>query len=379
MPRVAVYALSALLASAAALCGAQAPATSQIPGATLAQPPSAPAPLQLPNPTLAQPPAVPARPRYDMALVLPLETPAYARAADAVRAGFMAAAEAAGVAARCIVMGHRDGSVIGAFDAARDKGVSVIVGPLVRDDLKTLAIAGGGWPTTIALNQLDDGSALPSNMYSLALTVESDARVLARRALSDGVRRIDVLEGDGPLVHRLATAFAAEWIAAGGAAPDVFSVQPTRESLTDLRKGLLRATPDAVLLALDVQNAALVKPFLPSVTAYASSLVFERPLAAAERDLDDIRVVDIPWILTPDAPELAQLPRRELGGAALTRLYALGLDAFRVAQAFVGGVPRSFDMEGAIGRLTLEDHQFLREGRMGIYREGEVVPLDATR
>jgi outer membrane PBP1 activator LpoA protein len=217
-------------------------------------------------------------------------------------------------------------------------------------------------------------------MYSLALTVESDARVLARRAWADGVRSIDVLQGDGPLVRRLASAFAAEWILAGGSAPEVYDVQPSRESLTDLRKALQRRAPDAVLLALDVQNAALVKPFLPNITAYASSLVFERPLAAAVRDLDDTRVVDIPWILTPDAPEFAQLPRREFGGPALTRLYALGLDAFRIAQVFVAGAPPGFEMDGAIGHLKLDErHQFQRDGRMGIYRDGEVVPLDAAR
>jgi outer membrane PBP1 activator LpoA protein len=360
---LAVAALGTLLATAAALCGAQAPPTSE---------PAEAAPAASSN--------VPAPARYDIALVLPLDAPAYARAADAVRAGFMAAAEAAGAASRCIVIGHGADSVIAAFDAARDKGVSVIVGPLVRDDLKTIAIAGGDWPVTIALNQLDDGSALPPNMYSLALAVESDARVLARRAWADGARKVDVVEGDGPLVHRLAGAFAAEWIAQGGAAPDVFDVQPSRESLTDLRKSLLRATPDAVLLAVDVQNAALVKPFLPNVAVYASSLVFERPLAAAAHDLDDIRIVEIPWILTPDAPELALLPRREYGGPALNRLYALGLDAFRVAHVFLAGTPRAFDMEGAIGHLTLDErHQFQRDGRMGIYRDGQVVPLDGPR
>jgi hypothetical protein len=361
MPRTAARALGVVLVMAAALCGAQAPATSDAAAA------DTPAPA-------------PSAPRVGIALVLPLEAPAYARAADAVRAGFMAAAQAAGAADRCMVIGHREDGVIGAFDDARSRGAAVIVGPLVRDDLKTLAIAGGEWPPTIALNALDDASPMPPNLYSLALTVENDARVLARRALADGMRKIDVVEGDGPLVHRLAAAFASEWVASGGSVPDVFSVQPSRQSLTDLRKALLRATPDAVLLALDVQNAALVKPFLPTVVAYASALVFQRPLAAAAHDLDDIRVVDIPWILTPDAPQFASLPRRDFGAPALTRLYALGLDAFRVAQAFESGVPRTLELDGATGHLTLDERrQFLREGRMGIYRDGEVVPLDAPR
>lgn len=361
--RAARATVALLLMIAAALCGAQSPPTSD--AGVQALPPATFGPPR---------PASPAA-RLDIALVLPLEAPAYARAADAVRAGFMAAAEAAGAANRCIVIGHREDGVLPAFDAARDRGVRVIVGPLVRDDLKTLGIAGGDWPATIALNQLDDGSPLPPNTWSLALTVESDARTIARRAFDDGVKSMDVIEGDSALTRRLASAFAADWTGLGGTAPSSYPVAGSRDALLDLRKAFVRAPPDAVLLAASGDQAALVKPFLPNLTVYASGLVFERPLAANARDLDDVRVVEIPWILTPEAPELASLPRREFSSAALTRLYALGLDAFRVAQAFVAGVPDRLSFDGAIGHLALDGRQFEREGRMGIYRDGQLVPL----
>ena len=372
----------AALALAAALCGAQTPPTSDAPqpattAPALQPPPPVPAAAEPPA-SFGPPPPANAGPPMLIALVLPLETPAYARAADAVRAGFLAAAQAAGMADRCVVIGHRDDGVIPAFDAARARGVRVIVGPLVRDDLKTVAIAGGDWPNTLALNQLDDGSPLPPNMWSLALTVESDARVLARRALRDGVKAVDIVEGESPLMRRMATAFAAEWTAAGGAPPGGYAVDPSQESLIALRKSLTKALPDAVVLALDGERAALVKPYV-SVPAYASGLTFERPPTAAARDLDDVRVVDVPWILTPDAPELARLPRREFASAALARLYALGLDAFRVAEAFVDAPPERLEFDGAIGHLTLDGHSFQREGRLGIYRDGQLVPLDASR
>jgi len=329
---------------------------------------------------VAGPPPPAPGPAFDFALVLPLDTPAYARAADAVRAGFLAAAGAAGALDRCTVIAHGEDGVIGAFDAAKARGARVIVGPLVRDDLKTIAIAGGDWPLTIALNQLDDGMALPPRTYSLALTVESDARVIARRALDDGVKAVDVIEGASALMRRLASAFTAEWIAGGGGAPAAHAVEPTVASLGILRRTLGKAQPDAVVLAMDGDRAALVKPYLGPVTAYASGLVFERPQAAVARDLDNVRVVEIPWIVAPDAPAFERLPRREVGGAALTRLYALGLDAFRAAQAFVDGAPDRLELDGAIGHLTLGDNrQFQREGRLAVYRDGQLVPLDPTR
>ena len=52
----------------------------------------------------------------------------------------------------------------------------------MRDDLKALVAAGGELPWTIALNQLDEGNALPAHVYTLALAIESDGGQLARRA-----------------------------------------------------------------------------------------------------------------------------------------------------------------------------------------------------
>ena len=83
----------------------------------------------------------PAPPTVDIALVLPLESPAYARAADAVRAGFMAAADAAG-ARPAHRLPHGEDGVLPAFEAARAAGARVIVGPLVRDDVKIVASDG---------------------------------------------------------------------------------------------------------------------------------------------------------------------------------------------------------------------------------------------
>ena len=128
-----------------------------------------------------------------IALVLPLQIPAYERAAAAVRDGFLDAADVAGARARCVVIPYGVDGVITAFEAARAKGVAVAVGPLVRDDLKTLAISGAKLPWTLALNQLDDGTPLPNAVFSFALTVESDARMLAQRALASGLRSVDVI------------------------------------------------------------------------------------------------------------------------------------------------------------------------------------------
>ena len=314
-----------------------------------------------------------------IALILPLDVPAYERAAGAVRDGFLDAAEAAGMRGNCVVLAHGVDGVVSAFDAARARGVRVAVGPLVRDDLATLAMSGAKLPWTVALNQLDGEARLPGAIFTFPLTVESDGRMLAQRALATGARTVDVISGDSQLMKRFATAFATAWRDQGGQVPDAFRFDGAPEALTGLRRTLIKSSPDAVLLAVNGDRAALLKPFIGNIRAYASGLVFERPSQAVARDLDDVRVVEIPWLLTPNAPEFSAVPRRDFDSAALARLYALGLDAFRVAAAFENGPPRRFDLDGATGHISLAPgRQFVREGKLAVYRNGELVPLETA-
>ncbi|MHB8495972.1 MAG: penicillin-binding protein activator [Casimicrobiaceae bacterium] len=321
--------------------------------------------------------AIPPPPTSDLiALILPLDVPEYARVAAAVRDGFLDAADAAGAKDRVVVMPHGIDGVIPAFESALQRGVRVAVGPLVRDDLKTLAISGARLPWTLALNQLEDATPLPRPIYTFPLSVDSDARMIAKRARQDGAHSIDVVEGDSPLMKRLANGFARTWVADGGSAPADLPFDATPAALTRLRSSLAKAPPDAMLLAMSSEHAALVKPFLGEITTYASGLIFDRPSIATAHDLDGVRVVEIPWLLTPDAPAFAALKPPEAGGEALARLYAFGFDAYRIASAFHAEPPGQFDLDGATGHISLEGRQFVREGALGVYRDGQLVPLE---
>jgi len=327
------------------------------------------------------------KPQLDIALVLPLEAPAYALAADAVRAGFLAAADAAGARAQCVVIGHGEGGVTAAFETARN-GAKVVVGPLVRDDLKTIANANLELPWTIALNHLEDGTALSPQIYTFALTVDSDARLLSRRMRDTGAENIVVITGETPFLQRFAGAFATEWLLAGGGAPNAFRFDASPPALASFKRELGKLGnklngkqgPDAALLALNGANAALLKPYMGNVASFASALAFDRPSDSEMRDLDGLVIAELPWLVTPAAAAFAQLPRREFASAALERLYALGLDAFRVAQAFRAGPPTRFSLDGATGAITLvAGRQFAREGRLAVFRDGQLELLNHDR
>jgi len=272
-----------------------------------------------------------------------------------------------------------EGGVLAALEDARSRNARVIVGPLLRSDVKEVAQLALDLPYTIALNQLEDGAAAPDRFYTFPLAIESDARLLARRLRADGVPQVALVSSESALMKRFDSAFATQWVALGGVVPNVFRFEGTTDALGAMRRELNRRGPAAAVLAVDSEGATLAKPYLGAIPAYASGLVFERVPEAVARDLDGLVLVEIPWIVTPDAPQFADLPRPDFSSVALQRLYALGLDAYRAARALRDGPPANFVLEGATGRITLDGRQFMREGSLAVFNSGQLAPYDGTR
>jgi len=336
------------------------------------KPPDNPPP---PDTTPAQAAAPPPRKGPWLALVLPLESPTYARAATAVREGFAAAANEAGV--DFAVVSHVDGDARAAIEKAQAAGARVIVGPLVRDDVKAIADFGGrDAPWIIALNQIEEGVAISERVYTLALGIDGEARQLARRARQAGAQSVVVLASDSPLQKRFAEAFVSEWLLAGGGPPRQLRFDRAPELLSVIRREVGRAVPDAILLAVDAGEAAVIKPYLGKFTVYTSSQVNDRQARENLLDLDNVFFVEIPWIADPGSTTFARIARREYPNAAFDRLFALGIDAFRVAQVFgERGPPERLELDGATGHLSLEpSHQFSREAMLMQFRAGAIVP-----
>jgi uncharacterized protein len=312
-----------------------------------------------------------------IALVLPLDSPTYGHAADAVKAGFVTAAERAGNAKRAQVIGHGDDGVLPAFAAASAARVALVVGPLTRDDLKTVIAMAQDRPRMLALNQSDDGSPLPADAYTLSLAVDSDAVFLAQAMRSDGILAPVKVVSNSPLQRRFAAAFVTEWERGGGQTMQEYSFDPNPEALGALRRDLSSRQPDAILLAVDGQDAALAKAFLPPVPVYASSQITDGLAPEMLRDLEGVHYVEIPWLATPDSSQFAGIPRGASGDALSARLYALGLDAFALAQMLAAPTPPDrVEIDGATGHLSLAaTHNFVRQGVLMIIRGGRAAPI----
>ena len=341
------------------------------------------APVIIPPPVAAEAPSIaPGRPPSDrIVLVLPLQSPLYGRAAEAVRAGFLAAANVSGRTEGVEVLGHSDDGVLPAFTAAAQTDPALVVGPLTRDDLKTVITMAPLQPSMLALNQPEEGTSLPEHAYALALSVESDAEVLARRAREDNVHAIVVVASDAPLQRRFAAAFVAAWQRAGGAPPRQYAFDANPDVLGLLRRELAARPVDAIVLAVASSDAALAKSFLPPGPVYASSQITDALPVSMLHDLDGVRYVEIPWLADPSNPAFARMPRADLGDPVLERLYALGLDAFAIAELLIKPLPaEKIQLEGATGQLSLlPSRVFAREGRVMLIRDGQSIPYPAAQ
>jgi outer membrane PBP1 activator LpoA protein len=109
--------------------------------------------------------------------------------------------------------------------------------------------------------------------------------------------------------------------------------------------------------------------------------------ASASRltDLEGVQLLDMPWQLQADHAAVMAYPHLAKSGEQrispdIERLYALGIDAYRVAHN-IALKQTEFNLDGVTGRLAVRfgrgASHFDRVMQPAIYREGMVQPLDA--
>ncbi|MEO8186602.1 MAG: penicillin-binding protein activator, partial [Burkholderiaceae bacterium] len=206
-----------------------------------------------------------------------------------------------------------------------------------------------------------------------------------RAGVSTGAR-IMVLAGVSALDKRIAQAYVNA-LRTAGELPLV--VEATPAALTRLGRQFETGNYDAVFLALGAREASLVRPRIPrGVAIFGTSLLnvgdpVGSPAASALAfDLEGVRFVDMPWLLQPDHPAVMVYPP---AGRPMTletaRLYALGIDAFRIAQVWMKGEQR-FEIDGVTGRLRVDRSKSVRVERIpvsAIYRNGTIEREEAAR
>jgi outer membrane PBP1 activator LpoA protein len=305
-----------------------------------------------------------------IALLLPLLSSTFNASAEAVRQGFMVAAnvEKQSIPVRIYSDFDENSSVTTAYRQAIANGAIAVVGPLTHNGVVALAAIKNFPVPTLTLNVVDN--APEQNLYFFGLAVEAEARQIAQIIKQKSLHQAIIVTSHAALSKRLQAAFEDEWNGAGG--------QILREieynDDTSVFEDISDTTDTAIFLATDAEEARLVRPYLSNkLPIYATSRVFVgNDDTLVNYDLSDIRFVDMPWLLQIDHPAVMTYPRANPPlPTDNERLYAMGIDAFRLIQLlFTGKVANSLPLDGVSGQIQLKGHTFQRATTLAVFAQG---------
>ena len=193
-----------------------------------------------------------------------------------------------------------------------------------------------------------------------------------------------VLVGSSPLGRRAGAAFAAA-LRQQGRRAETMDLTLKQERLAEIGARIGAQPWQAILLALDAGEAAAVRPWLPAdVTIAATSRVYlgEDAALALAQELEGVTFVDMPWLVEPDHPAVMTYPRAANAySAEVDRLYALGIDAYRVAAEWLRGTTR-FEVDGVTGHLLVDaaaGGRVQRSPVLAVFVDGRVERRDVLR
>lgn len=139
---------------------------------------------------------------------------------------------------------------------------------------------------------------------------------------------------------------------------------------------------DSAYLALDATRARTVCPYIDSQAhIYSTSQIHDGALdQLRDAELNGARFVDMPWLLEPDHAAVMVFARKEQSAPVASdseRLYALGIDAWRLAADLVDReVTLREPLDGVTGRIALgADRAFTRELTPAQFIDGRPLPI----
>ncbi|MFK8030262.1 MAG: penicillin-binding protein activator [Gammaproteobacteria bacterium] len=326
-----------------------------------------------------------------VALLLPL-TGRFGGPGVAIRDGFISAyLNDAGNESRPQVQIY-DTSAMPAVDAykqAIDNGADFIVGPLSKSNVNSLIESRTVSTTTLALNYLGEGTAVPVNFFQFSLSPEHESAAIARHALSEGMMLSVAMVPETSMGERLLASFAAEFEAGGGKMIDAGRYNPAEKDFAMPITNLLnlnsskarhqqlsavvgeklefepRRRQDAqfIFLVAGAKEGRLIRPqlnyhYANDLPVLSTSSIYENDVSRNRKDLDGVTFADTPWVVSANQDIINQ--RTALSNAwpqrikRFGRLYAMGMDAYGLLPELHGKqqvLTEGYD--GLTGRLAL--------------------------
>ena len=301
---------------------------------------------------------------------------------------------------------------------AQQDGVSLVVGPLLKNNVDELLKSNTSL-NVLALNQPENVSN-HANICYFALSPEDEARDAARHIHEQGKQSPLLLVPRNTLGDRVTQAFADEWQKLGGGTV----LQQKFGSLSELRGGVnggsgiaLSGTPvisaqsqpqgvtiggltipaaptdaqitgsgkvDAAYILATPEEIAFIKPMIAMRNGSQSgSLLYASSRSAQgtsgpdfRLEMEGLQYSEIPMLAGSNPALMQQALRAVNNDYSLARLYAMGVDAWALANHFaqMRGMP-GFELNGNTGDLSANPDCVINRKLSWLkYQHGQVVP-----
>ena len=329
-----------------------------------------------------------------LALLLPLSGK-YARAGKTIRDGFLSAyydiLESEGSTSPLYIYDTNSTDITSLYQQAVAGGAEIIIGPLRKENLATLAALPELNTPLIGLNYLTESAqtAAPAHdkLLQFGLSVDDEARQIAQRAWLEGHRSALLITPDTKWAATARLAFRKYWTELGGR---LITAEPYSLKQTDFsaiirpallldqskqRRNKLRRTLgksiemteqrrqdiDMVFIIAYPDQGRQIKPTLDfyyaaDLPTYATSHIYtgsENP--GRNRDLEGIRFSAMPWTIPGTVSDRLK-PTATLR-STYRNLFALGVDAYQLHQwADMMRLYPQTPFFGHTGTLSLGDH-----------------------
>ncbi|MDX7997977.1 penicillin-binding protein activator LpoA [Xenorhabdus sp. Reich] len=261
---------------------------------------------------------------------------------------------------------------------AEQDGITLVVGPLLKPNVEQLAQIET--PLNIlALNELDAPQQPRANICYFSLSPEDEAKNAALHIWQQQKHDPLVLIPRTGLGNRVAKAFAEEWQKLGGQTV----LQQTFGTPVEMRQSMNRGVGirltgtsviatnsasgpvDAVYIVATTDELTVIKPMIDMAISsrkrpalYASSRSNKSGSGPDFRlEMEGMQFSDIPLLTGINVPLMQQAAKKFGNDYSLMRLYAMGIDAWSLANQFTQmQQSEGFRLNGTSGELSVTDN-----------------------
>lgn len=274
---------------------------------------------------------------------------------------------------------------------AVSEGADLIIGPLIKENIKTLATNTELSVPVLALNNIPELAV--RNLYQFGLSPVDEADQVATKAGFDGYRRALILVPENKLGQRVANHYADQWQLIGNEVLQVQSYSPQGNDFTLPIKQILnldeseyrykkirnvvpgiKYTPrrrqdvDVIFVTGTAKTMRLLNPQLRyyranDIPVYATPQLYDgHPNPTLDIDLDGITFCDAPWLFKEIYQSNLSMDNlqhiwKEFPANHL-RLVALGIDVYQIIPHL--DTLASINFPGATGNLQLTRNNHIK-------------------